>query len=97
MNIVNGTTTLTQQPETSFQGFNPMWWFKSGSSSSTIYKGIRGNNNPSSSQIQDGNYAIQMSNISVSANDIGGSARKGNSRFFTSSDSNYNNERVSYL
>lgn len=97
MNIVNGTTTLTSQNENSFQGFNPMWWFKSGSSSNTIYKGIRGVNNPSNEQIRDGNYAIQMSNISVNANDIGGSSKKGNSRFFTSSDSNVNNERVSYL
>lgn len=97
MNIVNGTTTLTSQNESDFRGFNPMWWFKSGSSSNTIYKGINGVLNPNNSQIGNGNYAIQMSNISVNANDIGGSTRKGNSRFFTSSDSNINNERVSYL
>lgn len=37
-----------------------------------------------------------MSNISVTANDLS-SAKSGNSRFFTSSDANLNNERVSYL
>ncbi len=97
MNIVNGTTTLVSQSEGDFKGFNPMWWFKSGSTSNTIYKGISGVRNPNNSQIENGNYAIQMSNISVNANDIGGSTRKGNSRFFTSSDTNINNERVSYL
>ena len=95
MNIVNGTTTLSNQLSQDFKGFNPMWWFKSGSSSSFIYKGINGNY-PSGGPIINGNWNIQMSNVSTYGSESANS-KTGNTRFYNNTDQNVNNERVAYL
>lgn len=95
MNIVNGTTTLSNQLSQDFKGFNPMWWFKSGSSSSFIYKGVNGNY-PSGGPITNGNWNIQMSNVSTYGSESANS-KSGNTRFYNNTDQNVNNERVAYL